>query len=416
MNQLKTEYKRDMKNNYMLISFEDESDIKPDTKQYEFKMLENNYIAGLMKLKLCKEGEKEVFYYDITSKRSLSDIYKDKGIGMEDIKKIIFGIIKTISNMERFLLESKGLLLNIDYIYADPKSLDPVFCYLPCAKEISDNKLSYMFEQLLSRFDQNDREGFEQVYRLYQESCKDSCVLNDLVNIMNIYNKNTEKATILKVSDADGTKEGMYEYDKEEIFENKKKDKAKSFSIKSLFKIKKEKNKRSQNKAPIPDSERSYKTSQKEEKTGYEDVDEECDKEKDEWMELFNTKTCEKSRETYEDIPYTHTLLLSEDTDKEVRYILISKDKSTEDIKLPYFPFIIGKQERICDHILKNDKVSRLHLRIDKDREEEFSVRDLNSLNGTKLDGRLLDNEETAKLIIGNEIEIADLKYVFSKI
>ena len=416
MNQLKTEYKRDMKNNYMLISFEDESDIKPDTKQYEFKMLENNYIAGLMKLKLCKEGEKEVFYYDITSKRSVSDIYKDKAIGMEAIKKIIFGIIKTISNMERFLLESKGLLLNIDYIYADPKSLDPVFCYLPCAKEISDNKLSYMFEQLLSRFDQNDREGFEQVYRLYQESCKDSCVLNDLVNIMNIYNKNTEKATILKVSDADGTKEGMYEYDKEEIFENKKKDKAKSFSIKSLFKIKKEKNKRSQNKAPIPDSERSYKTSQKEEKTGYEDVDEECDKEKDEWMELFNTKTCEESRETYEDMPYTHTLLLSEDTDKEVRYILISKDKSTEDIKLPYFPFIIGKQERICDHILKNDKVSRLHLRIDKDREEEFSVRDLNSLNGTKLDGRLLDNEETAKLIIGNEIEIADLKYVFSKI
>ena len=416
MNQLKTEYKKDMKNNYMLISFEDESDIKPDTKQYEFKMLENNYIAGLMKLKLCKEGEKEVFYYDITSKRSVSDIYKDKAIGMEDVKKIIFGIIKTISNMERFLLESKGLLLNIDYIYADPKSLDPVFCYLPCAKEISDNKLSYMFEQLLSRFDQNDREGFEQVYRLYQESCKDSCVLNDLVNIMNLYNKNTEKATILKVSDADGTKEGMYEYDKEEIFENKKKDKAKSFSIKSLFKIKKEKNKRSQNKAPIPDSERSYKTSKKEEKTGYEDVDEKCDKEKDEWMELFNTKTCEESRETYEDMPYTHTLLLSEDTDKEVRYILISKDKSTEDIKLPYFPFIIGKQERICDHILKNDKVSRLHLRIDKDREEEFSVRDLNSLNGTKLDGRLLDNEETAKLIIGNEIEIADLKYVFSKI
>ena len=79
MNQLKTEYKRDMKNNYMLISFEDESDIKPDTKQYEFKMLENNYIAGLMKLKLCKEGEKEVFYYDITSKRSLSDIYNRHG-------------------------------------------------------------------------------------------------------------------------------------------------------------------------------------------------------------------------------------------------------------------------------------------------------------------------------------------------
>lgn len=416
MNQLKTEYKRDMKNNYMLISFEDESDQKPDTKRYEFKMLENNYIAGLMKFKLCKEGEKEVFYYDITSKRSLSDIYKDKAIGMEDIKKIIFGIMKTISNMERFLLESKGLLLNIDYIYADPKSLDPVFCYLPCVKEVSDNKLSYMFEQLLTRFDQKDREGVEAAYSLYQESCKDSCVLNDLVNILNKYNKDIIKEQVLKVSDADSTKEGMYEYDKEEIFENKKKDKAKSFSIKSLFKIKKEKTEKSKKTDKTKETEKTDKISTKEEKSFYADVDKEYDIEKNEWIELFNAQTDTKSRETYEDMPYTHTLLPGEDSDKEVRYILRSKDKSAEDIKLPYFPFIIGKQERICDHILKNDKVSRLHLRIDKDREEEFTVRDLNSLNGTKLEGRLLDNEETAKLIIGNEIEIADLKYVFSKI
>ena len=53
MNQLKTEYKRDFKNNYMLISFEEEEEA--DIEKYEFKMLENNYISGLMKFKLVKD-------------------------------------------------------------------------------------------------------------------------------------------------------------------------------------------------------------------------------------------------------------------------------------------------------------------------------------------------------------------------
>ena len=102
MNQLKTEYKRDLKSNYLLISFEDKEEV--DIEKYEFKMLENNYILGLMKFKLVKENEKPVFYYDITSMQSLSRILEYKPIGLEDIKKIVLGIIRTISNMERFLL------------------------------------------------------------------------------------------------------------------------------------------------------------------------------------------------------------------------------------------------------------------------------------------------------------------------
>ena len=87
MNQLKIEYKRDLKSNYMLISFDNKSEEKPDTDEYEFKMLENNYISGLMKFRLSKEDEKDVLYYDITSRQALSKIFEHKQIGLEDIKK-----------------------------------------------------------------------------------------------------------------------------------------------------------------------------------------------------------------------------------------------------------------------------------------------------------------------------------------
>ncbi|RKW55497.1 MAG: FHA domain-containing protein [Lachnospiraceae bacterium] len=407
MNQLKTEYKRDFKNNYMLISFEDEEEA--DIEKYEFKMLENNYISGLMKFKLVKENEKTIFCYDITSKQSLSRILEYKPIGLEDIKKIVLGIIRAITNMERFLLGTYGLLLNTDYIYADPESLDLALCYLPCIKEEMQSKLSDLFAQILAKIDQNDHEGVVLAYSLYQESLKDNCVFNDLLSIMNKYNKKTKKEILLKIADTDHNKEDVYESDKAKSIESKTKDRAEIFSIKSLFRMKKEKAKVN---SPIQESKNSYKKKKKEESP----PEEELDEENEEWLELFeNSKSTERSN-TYEEKEYTHTVLLSEASEDKAGYILKSSDNTVEDIKISYFPFIIGKQERICDYIIKSEMVSRLHLRIDKDRGEKFSIRDLNSLNGTKLEGRLLDNEEVAELSLGNEVEIADLRYVFVKV
>lgn len=407
MNQLKTEYKRDFKNNYMLISFEEEEEA--DIEKYEFKMLENNYISGLMKFKLVKENEKTIFCYDITSKQSLSRILEYKPIGLEDIKKIVLGIIRAITNMERFLLGTYGLLLNTDHIYVDPESLDLALCYLPCIKEEMQSKLSDLFAQILAKIDQNDHEGVVLAYSLYQESLKDNCVFNDLLSIMNKHNKNTKKEILLKIADAEHNKEDVYESDKENSLESKTKDRAEIFSIKSLFRMKKEKAKI---KGPVQESKNSYKTKRQEASLS----EEEFYEEKKEWLELFeNSKSTERSN-TYEEKEYTHTVLLSEASENKADYILKSSDNTVEDIKISYFPFIIGKQERICDYIIKSEMVSRLHLRIDKDRGEKFSIRDLNSLNGTKLEGRLLDNEEVAELSLGNEVEIADLRYVFVKV
>ena len=407
MNQLKTEYKRDFKNNYMLISFEDEEEA--DIEKYEFKMLENNYISGLMKFKLVKENEKTIFCYDITSKQSLSRILEYKPIGLEDIKKIVLEIIRAITNMERFLLGTYGLLLNTDYIYADPESLDLALCYLPCIKEEMQSKLSDLFAQILAKLDQNDHEGVVLAYSLYQESLKDNCVFNDLLSIMNKHNKNTKKEILLKIADAEHNKEDVYESDKAKSIESKTKDRAEIFSIKSLFRMKKEKAKVN---SPVHESKNSYKKKKKEESP----PEEELDEENEEWLELFeNSKSIERNN-TYEEKDYMHTVLLSDPSKDKAGYMLKSSDNTVEDIKISYFPFIIGKQERICDYIIKSEMVSRLHLRIDKDRGEKFSIRDLNSLNGTKLEGRLLDNEEVAELSLGNEVEIADLRYVFVKV
>lgn len=62
-----------------------------------------------------------------------------------------------------------------------------------------------------------------------------------------------------------------------------------------------------------------------------------------------------------------NTILLAENLSAEKKqHILKSLNPSVMDIPVPYFPFIIGKQEGIVDYVLKRDTISRLHLKIEK--------------------------------------------------
>ena len=87
-------------------------------------------------------------------------------------------------------------------------------------------------------------------------------------------------------------------------------------------------------------------------------------------------------------------------------------DEDLEDIPIAYYPFVIGKQERLVDYQLKKDTVSRLHLRIDRDG-DRYQAQDLNSTNGTCIGGRLLENNETADLSPGDEVQIANCRFRF---
>ena len=91
---------------------------------------------------------------------------------------------------------------------------------------------------------------------------------------------------------------------------------------------------------------------------------------------------------------------------------LVSEDGKSESISIAYFPFLIGKQENLTDYTLCRDTVSRIHVRIDQ-KEENYLLTDLNSTNGTSVNGRKLENNETVNLKIGDQIGIADLYFSF---
>ena len=92
---------------------------------------------------------------------------------------------------------------------------------------------------------------------------------------------------------------------------------------------------------------------------------------------------------------------------------LRSTEPGIPDIIISYVPFIIGKQEGLADYVLSRDTVSRLHARIDREG-EEYRITDLNSTNGTTVGGRLLEMNETAVLLPGGEVYIANIGFIFT--
>lgn len=82
-------------------------------------------------------------------------------------------------------------------------------------------------------------------------------------------------------------------------------------------------------------------------------------------------------------------------------------DRDSEMIEIPYVPFVIGKHPQLTDYCLLRPTVSRLHLRIDR-KEKVCIVTDLNSTNGTSVNGYSLQANETVSVKNGDTISIAD--------
>lgn len=107
------------------------------------------------------------------------------------------------------------------------------------------------------------------------------------------------------------------------------------------------------------------------------------------------------------------TVLLTDTTvDNNTRY-LRAVGSEIPDITISYVPYLIGKQEGLVDYVLESETISRIHAKIDREG-EEYQLCDLNSTNGTSVNGRMLETNETVTLNKGDEIFIANFAFIFT--
>lgn len=142
------------------------------------------------------------------------------------------------------------------------------------------------------------------------------------------------------------------------------------------------------------------------ESNGYEGVVCEADKDS-----LDCQKPGQSPQPDDDDVTCGKTVFFS-DADKEECRRLESVEGNFPGFQPEVFPFIIGKLREAVDGVILHETVSRIHCRIDKD-QENYYITDLNSTNGTIVNGELLNTNEKVLLQEGDEIQLGKAVYVF---
>ena len=79
---------------------------------------------------------------------------------------------------------------------------------------------------------------------------------------------------------------------------------------------------------------------------------------------------------------------------------------------LTELPCVFGKMKDCADVVLQDKSVSRMHARIFQ-KEDDLYLEDLNSTNGTYLNGIALESNEIIKIKVGDEIGFGNLRYIY---
>ena len=449
---------RDTENNRILIRFNaPENDLRAKS-DFREKMLIHNHIEGMLGLKIYNINNEKTYEYDTSGLGTLETLCEHQQISKDKVKEIFKGIFEAIIDGKKFLLEEKGFILSPEFIFLDAANR-PSIAYCPgYGKKISE-QIGNLAEYLMNRIDYHDKDAVLITYTIYMKSREDGFSVEDV-------RKYLDEAQGDEKSVFEETEPIEYRDRDEELIEitgSLPKENEFIFHEKLLgstifdsegCNVSDQGNKRKKEKSLKIENGKtilvlgiasiivtgllmaaSYKSGLIKKADGRVDA-----------VKLLAIvviciggavylgkkllKTKDNNNQSLkEDVPEQKTELLYADKsgDEEAtellfdrsgtihkeHYVLISD--SFPEIELDHFPFFIGKDEEHMDFCLKASGVSRYHARFEK-KGFEIEVYDLNSTNGTFLNGMRIEPDKPLKISEGDRLEIGICSYRLKKV
>lgn len=456
---MRAEYKRDMNHNYLILYGEDEI----NTDSYQVRMLVGNVIPSLLKCRIQGMDGRFLVYFDITSKQALSVLYEEKKMGVEDLRLIFGGFVKAMEDAAEYLMNPGQFIISPEYIYTDIEKQEIYFCMMPGYEKDIKEQFQFLTEYILPKIDHQDQDAVILGYGVYKRAMEDSFHLEhikeELYKTQGQQGTTTTKAEQMKTEseqrqeseDFNPEEEGFWENEEinQEFVRDGEKSKRLSLPQKTgvivlaaillcgiaattlmgylpyletgtilgiiivlvacvmLFvyvsKIKKkpgalrqgreeerDKPKGITGKVPTDQTDQSQNTIQSVVKS--------------------TNKPVVKSSQLHAD--YGETVVLSAGAVSGPASLVSKEPGELATIYINEDLTVIGKLETACDAVISLPTVSRIHAKIRK-KEDAYYLTDMNSRNGTAVNGRLLLPDEEYRLEPEDEVDFAQARYIF---
>ena len=173
---MRAEYKRDVSHNYLIL----ESQKEADTASYQVRMLAGNVIPAILHCRLQNLDGKQMFYYEITSRQALFSYYEEKMFTAKDLRMLFRGFAGAVEQMAEYLMNPEQLLIRPEYIYLDIEKKEVFFCCLPGEEREVQAQLRDLMEYLLPKLDHEDQEAVLLGYGVYRKILEPGFQLEDI--------------------------------------------------------------------------------------------------------------------------------------------------------------------------------------------------------------------------------------------
>lgn len=367
---MEIEYIRQLQSSYMRI------ELSGELERTEEEMLTHNKIPGLLVVGWQREDKRVLLRYDISGKIALDALLEEKKADAILLERIFLGVCNTVKELEKYLLSPEGILLSPEAIFCDHKSGEVFFSYYPKEDTSLMERLQRFTEYLLTKTDHKNSEAVELAYGMYEELLKPAYNIKDIQDFLQ--ERRLQKSHFLDLEEPEVTKE---------IEEN------------DNFVVQKEITK----KTHIEDWIEEKKGALKERLIGWRRKEKENKKEL--LFELGEYEEFEEGQETFA------TQLLSEQQEGKNRVLKYEGTDALPDLYLTRVPFLIGSAKD-CDGIIKASGISRHHARIYY-KEDTYFIEDMNSTNGTTVEGGLLTYKTKVSIRRGSLVCFANQPYRF---
>lgn len=361
--QIKEQYKKEGDGKTYLL-------LKKTRESFEERMIREARPEGI--LPMVKSEECNRYKYEITGRKHLAMTFERVSMNVEQVQKVLQSMFEVLERGKEYLLSEDSFILLPEYIFLKIPEYEVQLCYYPEYKTPFSEQMGKLFEMLLNRVDYREKEAISLVYALYMQIQEPDMTLERLRKLLLAQG---EKAEIPETLTGEQKPRGIVQTAEEKKMELTGGEKGEAPKKRSGFweRLRKEGGKA---------------------------------------ISLFCPPVAEPSQvmEAPQEWGVQCTRVLSVKNTKGCPVLVAEKEG--ERVLLEKFPFYIGSLSTYMDYVIERDTVSRFHAKLIK-QGDCFFLTDLNSTNGTKVNGHTLEIQEQRQLTDGDRIAFADVEYLF---
>ena len=327
---------------------------------HEVMMLKNNAPGMLLPVSLRLRDDEQIIDYDISGWTDISDYFEKRRMDEGDVKTLIKSIAECALLLDDHLLGRDGLVLIPEYIFTEPGVETKAFVYNPGKRESFEENLKGLLKFVLDHIDYRNREVNEMAYTLFSMAGPDAGI-EKMAEYVSGHTAHIYSEGAASEDDAG------YEEVPAQKKENRKR---------GLFGLFKSRSRAALKEKLIEGSPR---------------------------MLIGMVPQPEGKRFTTEEL---------KGAAPEPRFVLSSMDENGgEDFIVSASPFLVGKQQDMVDVVIQAESVSRLHAKLITEGGRLY-VQDMNSRNGTFVEGVRINGRQRRELPDGGVVAFADRRYM----